>query len=136
MSSETQTAKCTYIAHDDGVHEFILADGSNETLDQWLHHTDRIFSEHPPGQLLRVLYVSQRDLLPSIPALMARVRILYKRHPMRPPARQVIIYDNPRMVSILNVFVQMSNLTGRADATRFFGKDQREEALEWLMKDS
>jgi uncharacterized protein YukJ len=136
MSSETQIDKCTYIAHDNGIHEFVLADGSNETLDQWLYHIDQIFAQHLQEQLLRVLYVSQRDLLPSIPSMMARVRMLYKRHPVRPPVRQVIIYDNPRMVSILNVFVQVSNITGRVDATRFFSKAQRQEALEWLLLDS
>jgi len=94
MSSENQTAKCTYIAHANGIHEFIMADGSNETLDQWLQHMDQIIAQYPQGQFLRTMYVSQLDSLPSISALMARVRLLAAHHPMQPDARHAVLYRN------------------------------------------
>ncbi|MCS6836687.1 MAG: hypothetical protein NZ750_11815 [Anaerolineae bacterium] len=133
MSGEARTAKCIYIHHDNGIHEFILADGSDEALDGWFIHLDQVFGEAVP--VVRLLYVSQTDALPSINALMTRARLLDRRHPGRPKSRSAILYNSASKVRFLNVFVQMSSAVGR-DQSRFFSKDQRQEAIEWLLRDS
>ncbi|MCS6836688.1 MAG: hypothetical protein NZ750_11820 [Anaerolineae bacterium] len=132
MTAETKTSKRLYVAHDNGIHEFIFPDVSNETLDWWFAQLDQIYIKHANDGVVRFLYLSA-DLLPSISAVTTRVRAQNRRLPNRPATRVAVLYNNARTMVYLNVFSQIANTVGR-DTTRFFNKDHRQEAIEWLLQ--
>lgn len=132
-ASDLNDERCSHVAHENGIHELILHDSSDGALDAWMNHLDRIFSQHNPNLLLRTLYTPDVDGVPSVTGLMNRMRALMKRHPVRPIARSAVLYNNANMTRIMNVFAQLANLSGK-DEARFFAKSQREEAIEWLLR--
>jgi hypothetical protein len=132
--SHTQTRGCTHIAHAEGYHELVWYDSSLSTVDEYIAHVARIYTELPADtHLIRWLV---RDAgtagLPSVNYFSNRVRELERRFPDRPNTRAAILYGKGIKLLLLNAMITLTNLRGR-DTTRFFPLDGEAEARAWLL---
>lgn len=134
MTAEALVVERTHIAHDNGIHEFIFPDSSDETLDWWFEQLDEIYVQHAGEKIVCFLYVVG-DSLPSLAAVMTRVRAQNRRLSGRPATCTAVLYNSPTTMTYLNIFAQIANVVGR-DTTRFFRTDQRQDAIEWLLQGS
>jgi hypothetical protein len=135
MSADSGGLHCTYHQLDSGIHEFIFQDSSKEALDQFFHHLEQVFAQSQGSPLHRyIVDITRGDREVSIVNMTTRFRRLETQFPTRAPGRTALLVKSGSFLSVIDGIIQA--LAPRRDETRFFPVEKREDALQWLLRDS
>ncbi|MEO8393821.1 MAG: STAS/SEC14 domain-containing protein [Chloroflexota bacterium] len=128
------TSKCTHIEHENGVHEFKLADSSIASYEAYLQILEPIYAQRTPDDPpLRSLFDGGKTNLP-INYSMRRAKDLSDRYPNVGRIRMAILSDSMVEIRLVDSFMRLFRFP--KTQLRFFAVSRRDDALAWLVKDS
>jgi hypothetical protein len=123
---------CEYERLPQGIHKLTYRTVGREAVDAFFAHFEKIAAATPHGEVMPVL-TDGRHLKQTQPIsyLLNRTRIALKKLPHRPIFRIGIVSHDSSMVTIMDNMFRMM-MRGR-DKLRFFGGNQYDTAIEWLL---
>jgi hypothetical protein len=123
---------CEYRVFDNGIHEFIIKGSSREHADAFMSHLDHIYATHTGSNAtVRMLSENKQGILP-MSYIMSQIKRLMEKYPNTAPTRAAIILPDSPMTSILDTFIRL--LRVRQNKVRYYKPQQREAAIEWLLR--
>ena len=129
----TASSKCTHIAHENGIHEFTLADSSIASYEAYMEILEPIYAQRtqddPP---LRSLFDSGKTNLP-INYTMRRAKELADKYPHVGKIRMAILSDSFVEIRLVDSFMRLFRFPNTR--LRFFAPSRRDDAMAWLLKD-
>jgi len=121
--------ECEYIAHDDGVHEFIFHKASRKALDWHMDKLVELRSGLPEGTTLCYLLNMVEGGMPPIRYALSRVRAESKETPFfKDVALACLMKDS----SLMGTFGALGNSVIASSSLKFFTKSEYDEARVWL----
>jgi hypothetical protein len=132
MSSETQL--CDYEFLPEGIHKMTYHAVGRDAVNAYFAHFERAISETADGAVIRCI-TDGRLIKQTQPVtyLLSRTRIALHRHPHRPIFRVGIVSQDNSMVPIMDNLFRM--IARGRDKLRFFGANQYQEAVDWLLQE-
>lgn len=130
----TELPLCEYRLLPQGIHEIIYHAVGREAVNDYFTHFEHAIEVTPHGDVLRVL-TDGRQIKQTQPIayLLTRTRAALSRYPHRPIFRVAIVSHDSSMVAIMDNLFRM--IARGRDKLRFFGGEQYQEAVDWLMKE-
>lgn len=130
---QAQASICDYVVLPNGIHEFIFREETKRAIDVWLEHTEHIYQTAPPDK--RVLFILDGSDVENLPLSYSypRIKALNAKYPNKPPSRGVLIYSSGILNSLIGAFARLSS-RGARDESRFYHKNKRDEAIQWLLE--
>ena len=133
MTTNTQPSNCTHILHENGVHEFILANASIDSYEAYMQELAKIYATRQPDDPpVRTLFDSSKINLP-ISYSMKRGKELMDRFPNVGKIRTAILTDSVVEIRIVDSFVRLLRFSNTR--LRFFDVSKRDEAVAWLLQE-
>ncbi len=133
MSKIQTSTLCTYTRYANGIHEYVLANGSREAYDDFLIHLDRVFRDAPADEGLRSL-IDFSNGFPPLQYAFQRTQVLLKKYPNRTSGSKVAyLYTSSTLISVMKSFISLFRLSNSDN--RFFSIEERDEALRWLAEE-
>jgi hypothetical protein len=123
--------KCRCCQLENGIYELRFFETSNEAVDEWAAHVDRIIRENSSTSPIRLLVKANGSKTQPVAHLFLRMRELSIRHPQRPSLRVVVLHG-PDYLSKL-VGSMFNALRTKTDYIRFFTFEDEQAAVEWLL---
>jgi len=131
------TAHCYYELIDGDIHTFTLLQNSERAINEWLSTMSELYdalldglggdlSKHdgPIHILIRV-----KPRIVPLGYLLYAYNRWEKRHPQRLNAHVAVLYRAGMLIPILG---RITSVVRSTDMIRFFGDNEREEAVKWL----
>lgn len=135
MSGIPEGTHCSYTYLENGIHEFIFRDSSRDAVDEFFHQLEQVFGQTAGAALNRyIVDITGGDREVSIVSMTTRFRRLETQFPNRPPGRTALLTKSGSLLSFVDSMIRA--LAPRRDETRFFGVDKRDEAIQWLLRDT
>jgi hypothetical protein len=119
---------------DDNIHEFTWTSPSREAVDVWLEYNESLYTVTNPDDTLRFMHIVQTMNFPPLSYVVRKARELQMKFPEQPYTRSAIMFQSRFFGGFVNTLASLLNRKGR-DQTRFFGMDERDSAVEWLLSD-
>jgi hypothetical protein len=120
---------CRYTLLEQGIHHFVLLEGSKEALEAFFESYAVVYAAHTGSDPLRVLMELRGDALPAA-EFRRQSADFFSRHPQRPLLRVAYLYDGGK-VSMLRTFLELLRLPAQR---RFFSRYEQKQALDWLLE--
>jgi hypothetical protein len=117
-----------------GIHEFTWISPSREAVDVWIEYCEGLYEITPTDSTLYYIHIAQSAMFPPFSYLMRKARELQQKFPEQPKTRSAVLFQSRFFGGMVNNVTRMLNKEG-LDFTRFFGMDEREQAIEWLLSD-
>ena len=136
MSEPATNAGCEYTMTEQGIHQFVFHEPSKETIDDFFHKLEYIFTNSPNMDTNRYLVdiTKAGDKGVSLVTNVQRFRRLRTLYPQRPRGRTVILHRPGLAYSVIDSFIRA--VAPSRDITRFFPVDKREDAIAWVLSES
>jgi hypothetical protein len=134
--TETGQVGCMYLLLENGVHQFTFTNANKPAIDEFFRHVEHILAATPPETVGRHLIdVSQNsgESAISLAGGVQRFRRLETQLPHRAPGRTVILHKPGVIYGFVDSLIRV--LAPKKDVTRFFPVEERDAAMEWLLKD-
>lgn len=122
---------CTYIHHDNGIHEFILGDNSRQTFEDNLILLQRALDAHPLREPFREILYLQGGA-PPISYTLRRTQNLLRSRAETPHIRAALLHEPGIVISLAQPFLDMLRISY---SWRFFQPEQHDLAVQWLLED-
>lgn len=122
-----------YIAHDNGIHEFIFYKSSRDTVDEHFVHLERITSAMQRDDVLLVLTNATDSGAQSITYSFQRVRRYIDEFPNRPIFKYAVLQKPDALTTLVKTLFKGLRLRTR-DALGIFSYEERDEAVAWLLE--
>ena len=119
---------------DEGIHEFTWISPSREAVDVWMEYCDGLYGISSTDSTIYYLHIVQTANFPPLSYVVRKARELQQRYPEQPKTRSAILFQSRFFGGMINTLTKMLNQEG-LDVTRFFGMDERDKAIEWLLSD-
>jgi hypothetical protein len=124
---------CSYILHDNGIHEFILMEATRRGVDQLVELINQLYDKTTPDETVYEI-IEFRGGMPPISYAVQRAREQLARYPKMPKLRAVILYDTDLFISFIIplanvIFSRVNNLN-----VKYYPKSNREAAIAWLLQ--
>ena len=88
----------------------------------------------PTDTTIYNLHIVQSANFPPLSYVVRKARELQQRYPEQAKTRSAILFQSRFFGGMINTLTKMLNKEG-LDVTRFFGMDERDIAVEWLLSD-
>jgi len=121
--------ECEYIAHDDGVHEFIFHKASRKALDWHMDKLIEIRDGLPEGTTLCYLLNMVDGGMPPIRYALSRVRAASKDTPF---FKDVVFACLMKDSSLIGTFGALGNSVIASSSLKFFKANEADAAHAWL----
>jgi hypothetical protein len=128
----SRNPRCVHVVLEDRIHEFIFKEVSNENIDEFMEHFERLLRETPPEATLRLITQNGDNPPQPMAYALARTRTILRHQPTRPKLRAALV-ENSRFAWLLDAMFQA--LITRRDRLRVFHNADRENMLDWLRRD-
>lgn len=119
---------------DKGIHEFTWISPSREAVDIWMEYNDILYQTLASDDTAHFLHIVQSANFPPLSYVVRKARELQLKYPEQPKTRNSILFQSRFFGGMINILTRMLNKEG-LDITRFFGMDERDKAIEWLLND-
>lgn len=130
---------CAYEQYNNGIHHFVITEGTKFAIDCWINTLARLYAGLPPEITVRVRLDLRVDQLP-FSYLTQQLRILNATYPEHQTTRTAIIHDENFQIALIRSTMNSATSTQlglNQDRVRVFTRDKDEEATHWLLeKDS
>jgi hypothetical protein len=123
---------CSYTLHENGIHEFTINRPTRRAVDELFAHITTKLNHIPADETIRELV----DLSAGVPpiAYMAHLGRDAINMSNSPKLRVAFLYQQSTMMMLLKTLVDL--IQPGALWIKPFRAQQREEAIEWLLKDT
>jgi|GEM_PF-1572866 len=132
MGQETGNIGFSARRLNDGIHEFLWTSPSREAVDVWLEYSEALYDVTDQDDTIYFLHIAQTMNIPPLSYVVRKARELQMKFPVQPGTRSAILFQSKFFGGFINTLSTLLNRKGK-DETRFFGMDQRDEAITWLL---
>lgn len=132
MGQETGNIGFSARRLNDDIHEFLWTSPSREAVDVWMEYNEALYEITDTADTLCFLHLVQTMNFPPLSYVVRKARDLQMKFPEQPATRSAILFQSKFFGGFINTLSQMLNRKGK-DQTRFFGMDERKQAIEWLL---
>jgi len=131
--SDSDQPKCIHTLHENGIHEFSLADSSMASAEAYMQELEKIYlTRTPDSPTLRCLFDGGTGTLP-INFTMQRGKELASRYPNVGVIRIATLTDKLIEIRLATSFMRLIRFPNTN--VRFFELSRRDEAIDWLLQD-
>lgn len=123
---------CIYELLPQGVHVFSFT-GKQTGMDEFFEQLTNILTSAPPDTpvLRYIVSLATDDGQANVNELVRRFRRLEVALPQRPPGRTAILHNGNLLLTLMGTLV--NTLAPQRDQTRFFKREQYDDALAWVL---
>ena len=125
---------CSYIVHDNGVHDFILETDSRIGVDVVISTLRELFEDAESHEMLRIIVDMHKPKNPPLLYAFEQVMILYQNFPNHPPLRICYVYEKALTKLLTATYASAVSPAERVER-KFMPHDYRESAMEWVLAD-
>lgn len=128
---------CKYIKHDNGIHEIILLSATRDAVDCYTSIVGPLFLNKPEDETLRyILNATECKNLPPLRYFVQRSNDYKKEHPEIGPGRLAVLYQRNGFWLMVSSIINMLNTLYTSELVLcMFEASEREQAIEWLLRD-
>ncbi len=125
-------AQCEHVLHENGIHELILKEFGIRGTDAYFLQLERLYQNWTNlDEPLRIMLNSAGGSLP-ISYAMQRGKELSAKYPKLGRIYTATLTDNAMEAHIVDTFLRLVHFKGTQ--VRFFENRDRDQAIEWLLK--
>ncbi|MGJ3237416.1 MAG: hypothetical protein ACFE0Q_01795 [Anaerolineae bacterium] len=118
------------VEHD--IHEFVWTSPSREAVDVWLEYNESLYQVSDLTDTLCFIHIVQTMNFPPLSYVVRKARELQMKYPQHSKTRSAILFQSKFFGGFINTMSQLLNRVDE-DQTRFFGIDERDQAIAWLL---